>query len=49
VGFLYRAVLARQPEPEERKLSMEFTQTAKDPWTQLAKALLSSNEFLFVN
>ena len=49
VGFLYRAVFSRNPEPEERKLSMEFTQAAKDPWTQLAKALLSSNEFLFVN
>ena len=49
VDFLYRAVLGRAPDAKERSLSLEFTQSAKDPWTQFAKALLSSNDFLFVN
>jgi len=49
VAFLYRAVLSRDPDAQERALSLEFTKSAKDGWTQFAKALLSSNEFLFVN
>jgi hypothetical protein len=45
----YRRVLARDPLPTEFKLGLEFVKDGENRWEQFARALLSSNEFLFVN
>ena len=45
----YRAVLGREPDAQELKLSLDFLKSGRDQWLHFAKALLSSNEFLFVN
>jgi hypothetical protein len=45
----YRAVLGREPDAQELKLSLDFVKSGRDQWLHFAKALLSSNEFLFVN
>ncbi len=45
----YRVVLGREPDDKELKLSLEFVKSGKDQWQHFTKALLSSNEFLFVN
>ncbi len=43
----YRIVYGRAPEPEESRLALEFL--ARNGWPQYARALMSSNEFLFVD
>ncbi|MBX5495847.1 MAG: PSD1 domain-containing protein [Bryobacteraceae bacterium] len=43
----YRLVFGRQPEPEELRLGQDFLAKAK--WLMYARALLTSNEFLFVD
>jgi mono/diheme cytochrome c family protein/cytochrome c553 len=45
----YRRVFARDPQPAELKLGLEFVRDGGNRWVQFARALLSSNEFLFVN
>jgi len=45
----YRRVFARDPLPAELKLGLEFVKEGENRWSQFARALLSSNEFLFVN
>ena len=42
-------VFARDPLPAELKLGLEFVKEGENRWVQFARALLSSNEFLFVN
>ncbi|MGH9721743.1 MAG: PSD1 and planctomycete cytochrome C domain-containing protein [Bryobacteraceae bacterium] len=49
ISQVYRLLFARKPVPAELKAGLEFLQGAKDTWTEYAQALLSSNEFLFVN
>ncbi|MBT5621663.1 MAG: DUF1553 domain-containing protein, partial [Verrucomicrobia bacterium] len=51
---LYRAVLGREPEPEELRLAKRFVAESglsKDtlPWQELSQALLLSNEFMFID
>jgi hypothetical protein len=43
----YRLVYGRDPEERELELGKEFLQ--EGDWTQYARVLLTSNEFLFVN
>jgi len=43
----YRQLFGRQPEPEELRLGQDFLTKAK--WPMYARALLTSNEFLFVD
>ncbi|MBM3763664.1 MAG: DUF1553 domain-containing protein, partial [Acidobacteria bacterium] len=43
----YRRLYAREPDAVELKLGLEFT--GQGSWTQYARVLLGSNEFLFVN
>ncbi len=45
----YRRVFGRDPRPAELKLGLEFVRKGAERWTQYARALLNSNEFLFVN
>ena len=45
----YRTVLSRDPDDNELKLSLDFVKAGQDQWQHFTKALLSSNEFLFVN
>jgi non-specific serine/threonine protein kinase len=40
---------ARDPLPAELNLGLEFVKEGENRWSQFARALLSSNEFLFVN
>ncbi|MBY0505808.1 MAG: PSD1 and planctomycete cytochrome C domain-containing protein [Bryobacteraceae bacterium] len=47
VTRLYRLLYGRQPEDREVSLAREFL--ASGDWTSYARALLGSNEFLFVN
>ncbi len=47
VTRLYRQLFGRAPEAREIALAKEFL--AKGDWTSYARALLGSNEFLFVN
>jgi hypothetical protein len=54
VSALYRAVLGREPEPEELRLAKRFVAESglsKDtlPWQELSQALLLSNEFMFID
>ena len=54
VRALYRAVLGREPEPEELRLAKRFVAESglpKDtlPWQELSQALLLSNEFMFID
>ena len=54
VAQMYRAVLGREPEPEELRLAKRFVAQSglsKEtlPWQELAQALLLSNEFMFVD
>jgi cytochrome c553 len=61
VNELYARVLSRAPTPEEKRLAVEFVQSAKattggkeakdqlSPWQQLAQVLLLTNEFVFVD
>jgi hypothetical protein len=43
----YRLVYGREPADRELKLGQDFLREAD--WTQYARVLLTSNEFLFVN
>jgi hypothetical protein len=43
----YRLVYGRDPEQSELTLGIDFLRDAD--WTQYARVLLTSNEFLFVN
>ena len=45
----YRTVLNRDPDDNELKLSLDFVKAGQNQWQHFTKALLSSNEFLFVN
>jgi hypothetical protein len=54
VRLLYQQTLSRPPEPEETAMALHHIHNAKsesasDPWHQLAHALLASNEFIFVD
>ncbi|MCS7465838.1 PSD1 and planctomycete cytochrome C domain-containing protein [Stieleria sp. ICT_E10.1] len=50
---LYRLALARDPDPAELNVAIEFVRPESaatlDPWVQLAQVLLLSNEFAFVD
>jgi hypothetical protein len=46
---LYLTILGRQPDPEERELSLQFVSKGKSGWADLAHGLLMSNEFAFVD
>jgi hypothetical protein len=45
----YRLVYAREPSAVELQLGLRFLKNGREPWPRYAQALLSSNEFLFVN
>ena len=45
----YKMVLGRAPSQKEFQLGLEFLEDGANDWSHLAKVLLSSNEFLFVN
>jgi hypothetical protein len=45
----YRLLFGRTPTPEELRLGMEYVRKNENGWPRYAQALLSSNEFLFVN
>jgi len=47
--WLYRSILARNPSPKEGALASEFLADESSTWDALAQALLSSNEFAFVD
>jgi hypothetical protein len=56
IELAYRLLFARMPSESERKLGLEFLQTATlspdaklTPWDRYAQALLASNEFAFVD
>jgi hypothetical protein len=58
VRALYRLVLTREPDPAEVNLALAFVQaqsnsaaaaTRLTPWELLAQALLSTNEFVFID
>jgi hypothetical protein len=54
VRYLYRSAYARLPDNDETEVSLQHvrhwtTISDKDPWLQLAHALLASNEFMFVD
>ena len=51
----YRRVLGRQPSEKELRLGLEFLESGRtdserqELWREYARALLSSNEFAFLN
>jgi hypothetical protein len=47
IRAMYRVALARTPDDEELRLGLDFVRSAS--WAVYAQALLSSNEFLFVD
>ena len=47
IRAMYRAAFTRTPDDDELRLGMEFVKTGN--WNAYAQALLSSNEFLFVD
>jgi len=60
IGRLYRWVLGRAPHDHERQLARAFItgsptpaagqgEIKLTPWVQYAQALLSTNEFMFVD
>jgi hypothetical protein len=61
VSELFRRILGRDPQTEEEQLALKFIDESNnqsiegqssDPliaWTQLAHALLASNEFIFID
>ncbi len=49
IARLYRLVFGRAPSAEEARLGAVFTLAGPARWAPYAQALLSSNEFLFVN
>ncbi|MEZ6062764.1 MAG: PSD1 and planctomycete cytochrome C domain-containing protein [Planctomycetaceae bacterium] len=54
VSALFRIVLQREPTAEETSAALDFAGTSADTgdsaiWSQLAQALLMTNEFMFVN
>ena len=56
IELIYHRVFARQPTEDERKLGLQFLETAQttgteklSPWDRFAQVLLMTNEFLFVD
>ncbi len=49
IAASYRAVLQRDPTPEERRLGREFIAGHASAWPVYTQALLSSNEFIYLN
>jgi mono/diheme cytochrome c family protein len=47
ITSMYRALFGREPQAEELKLGLEYVATGG--WTNYARVLLSSNEFMFVD
>ena len=47
VRAMYRTVLARDPDGEELRLALQYTEDGK--WSSYARALLGSNEFSFID
>ena len=45
----YRLLYSRDPSSAELQLGLRFLKDNREPWPRYAQALLSSNEFLFVN
>ena len=45
----YRLLYSREPGAAELQLGLNFVKEGREPWTRFVRALLSSNEFLFVN
>jgi alpha-beta hydrolase superfamily lysophospholipase len=46
----YHLLFAREPSSSEAQMARDFLATAgKDAWTLYAQALLSSNEFVYVD
>lgn len=46
----YRLLFQRAPQPDEKKLGLEFLQQAGDKgWAQYAQVLMTSNEFQFLD
>ena len=48
IRAMYREAFGRAPDSEEMRLGLEYTKSG-DRWPAYAQALLSSNEFLFVD
>ena len=55
ISKLYRSLFAREPAPDEMALGKAFiaawtpTEKVSNPWQAYAHALLSSNEFIFID
>jgi hypothetical protein len=49
VQRLYRLVLARPARADELAACLAFVSADSQTWSELAKLLLSSNEFVFLN
>ena len=48
INQAYQILFSRAPSKQEMEVGLEFLRQGKDPWPQYAQALLSSNEFYFV-
>ena len=46
---LYRILLGRGPDAEEKELALAFVSRSEDRWIDLAHGLLMTNEFAFVD
>ena len=49
VERLYRLVLGRQVRPDELSACLDFVGASAEPWPELAKLLLTTNESIFLN
>jgi hypothetical protein len=55
IGAMYRIVLLRDPNPEERLAALDFVTAPAAPestlsiWEQFAQVLLASNELMYVD
>jgi hypothetical protein len=49
LDLLFRIVLGRKPDAEERKLALAFVAKGAERWADLAHALMLTNEFAFVD
>jgi hypothetical protein len=47
IRAMYRTLFARAPEPEEMRVGIEYVESGN--WTSYARALLGSNEFIFID
>ncbi len=45
---MYRNLFGRDPQGDELKAGLDYTSESEN-WASYARALLSSNEFLFLN